>query len=78
MNHADADGTLHTEDGLTVLRFERHLAHPAGKVWHALTDTEALRALVSPGRDGGPAPGREDAVHLPGERGLRGNPAVRG
>jgi uncharacterized protein YndB with AHSA1/START domain len=43
MNHIDPDGTLHTEDGLTVLRFERHLAHPAAKVWHALTDAEALR-----------------------------------
>jgi len=43
MNNEDADGTLHTENGLTVLRFERRLGHPAGKVWHALTDAEAMR-----------------------------------
>jgi uncharacterized protein YndB with AHSA1/START domain len=43
MNRAAIDGTLHVENGLTVLRFERRLAHPAGKVWHALTDSEALR-----------------------------------
>jgi uncharacterized protein YndB with AHSA1/START domain len=43
MNRIATDGTLHTENGLFVLRFERHLAHPAGKVWHALTDAGALR-----------------------------------
>src|ERR1700678_1113163 len=42
MNHTDTDGTLYTENGLFVLRFERHLAHPALKVWLALTDAAAL------------------------------------
>ena len=42
MNQIATDGTLHTENGLFVLRFERHLAHPALKVWQALTDAAAL------------------------------------
>jgi uncharacterized protein YndB with AHSA1/START domain len=36
------NGTLRTEDGRYVLRFERHLAHPAAKVWTALTDRAEL------------------------------------
>lgn len=31
-------GTLHTADGRAMLRFERQLAHPAEKVWKALTE----------------------------------------
>ena len=27
------NGTLHTIDGRSVLRFERRLAHPVEKVW---------------------------------------------
>src|ERR1700678_768448 len=42
MNHTDTDGTLHTQNGRFGLRFERPLAHPAGKIWQALTDAEAL------------------------------------
>jgi uncharacterized protein YndB with AHSA1/START domain len=36
------NGTLHAEDGRFVLRFERHLAHPAEKVWTALADRAEL------------------------------------
>jgi uncharacterized protein YndB with AHSA1/START domain len=32
------NGTLHTIDGRSVLRFERRLAHPVEKVWRAITD----------------------------------------
>lgn len=32
------NGTLHTIDGRSVLRFERRLAHPVEKVWRAVTD----------------------------------------
>lgn len=32
------DGTLETIDGKPVLRFERRLSHPPGKVWTAITD----------------------------------------
>jgi uncharacterized protein YndB with AHSA1/START domain len=36
------DGTLHTIDGRTELRFERRLAHPVEKVWRAVTDPAEL------------------------------------
>ncbi len=36
------NGTLHTVDGRPVLRFERRLAHPAEKVWTALTEPAQL------------------------------------
>jgi uncharacterized protein YndB with AHSA1/START domain len=36
------NGTLHAEDGRYVLRFERRLAHPAERVWTALTDRAEL------------------------------------
>jgi uncharacterized protein YndB with AHSA1/START domain len=32
------NGTLHTENGRYVLRFERRLPHPPEKVWRAITD----------------------------------------
>jgi uncharacterized protein YndB with AHSA1/START domain len=32
------NGTLHTLDGRSVLRFERRFAHPVEKVWRAVTD----------------------------------------
>lgn len=35
--------TLQTIDGKSVLRFERHLAHPRGKVWKAVTDPAELK-----------------------------------
>lgn len=35
-------GTLHTIDGRAALRFERQLAHPAEKVWKALTEPSQL------------------------------------
>lgn len=38
-------GTLETTDeGRCALRFERHLAHPPGKVWRAISVPEELRA----------------------------------
>lgn len=36
------DGTLHIVDGRPMLRFERRLAHPVGKVWRAITDPAEL------------------------------------
>lgn len=39
-----ADGSVHDQDGKTVLRFERALPHPVRRVWTALTDpAEMLR-----------------------------------
>src|SRR5262245_13415467 len=38
-------GTLHPrDDGRFELRFERHLAHPIGKVWLAISDPHELPA----------------------------------
>jgi deazaflavin-dependent oxidoreductase (nitroreductase family) len=43
------DGTLHTAAATTVVRFERHLGHPIGKVWGALTQPDQLQQwLASP------------------------------
>ncbi|MGD9894087.1 MAG: SRPBCC family protein [Dehalococcoidia bacterium] len=36
-------GTLHTEDGCAVLRFERRFAHPLEKVWAAVTEPEQMK-----------------------------------
>ena len=36
------DATLRTEDGRYVLRLERFLAHPPGKVWRAVTEPAHL------------------------------------
>jgi uncharacterized protein YndB with AHSA1/START domain len=36
------NGSLHTIDGRNVLRFERRLAHPVGKVWRAITEPAEL------------------------------------
>jgi len=41
MPHADA--ILEDQDGRTVLRFERVLAHPPATVWRALTEKDELR-----------------------------------
>jgi uncharacterized protein YndB with AHSA1/START domain len=38
-----ADGLLETrDDGTSVIRFERHLAHPIEKVWAALTHPDQM------------------------------------
>jgi uncharacterized protein YndB with AHSA1/START domain len=38
-----ADGLMETrDDGTSVVRFERHLAHPIEKVWAALTDPDQM------------------------------------
>jgi uncharacterized protein YndB with AHSA1/START domain len=39
-----ANGTVETQDGRYVLRYERHLAHPIERVWAALTEPEQLEA----------------------------------
>jgi uncharacterized protein YndB with AHSA1/START domain len=36
------DATLETADGRPMLRFERKLAHPVGKVWRAVTEPDHL------------------------------------
>jgi uncharacterized protein YndB with AHSA1/START domain len=36
------NGSLHTIEGRSVLRFERRLAHPPEKVWRAITEAEEL------------------------------------
>lgn len=43
MSSEHADGTLSARNGRYVLRFERHLPHPADQVWQALTEPDALR-----------------------------------
>ena len=37
-------GTATLSDGTWTLRYERHLAHPAEKVWRGITESEHLRA----------------------------------
>jgi uncharacterized protein YndB with AHSA1/START domain len=38
-----ADGLVETrDDGLSVIRFERHIAHPIERVWAALTDPDQM------------------------------------
>jgi uncharacterized protein YndB with AHSA1/START domain len=38
------DGSVHTAAAATtVVRFERHLGHPIGKVWAALTQPDQLQ-----------------------------------
>ena len=36
-------GTVHQDGEVVVLRYERDLAHPAEKVWRAITESEHLR-----------------------------------
>ncbi|GAA0427347.1 hypothetical protein Acor_37430 [Acrocarpospora corrugata] len=50
--------TLNTVDGRSVLRMERPLAHPPGKVWHAITDPGGLSAWYPfPATELDPRPG---------------------
>ena len=42
MNLTNATDTLRTEHGQSVLRFQRRLAHPADKVWSAITQPAHL------------------------------------
>lgn len=43
-----ANGVLEYAEGTTqVLRFERHLAHPVGRVWAALTEPTQLAAWLA-------------------------------
>jgi len=79
MDHLD--GTLETVDGKPVLRFERLLAHPPGKVWTAITDPAemahwfpaAVEFPAGPGPGSSPRPGApmrfsfgDDAIDLGG------------
>jgi uncharacterized protein YndB with AHSA1/START domain len=41
---AEEFGTLEQEGDSSILRFERRLAHPPGRVWRALTDDAELAA----------------------------------
>jgi deazaflavin-dependent oxidoreductase (nitroreductase family) len=41
------DGTVHTAAATTVVRFERHLGHPIGKVWGALTQPHQLQQWLA-------------------------------
>ena len=42
-----ADGTVEARDGRHVLRYERRLAHPVGRVWAALTEPSELRGWLA-------------------------------
>jgi uncharacterized protein YndB with AHSA1/START domain len=41
--NTNPDGALIEVDGRPALRFERHLDHPVGRVWAALTETDDLK-----------------------------------
>ncbi|MDP9364426.1 MAG: SRPBCC family protein [Chloroflexota bacterium] len=43
------DGTVRRVAGGHELRFERFLPHPIGRVWAALTESDALAAWLAPG-----------------------------
>lgn len=60
--------TLHTTDDQTVLRFERRLAHPAQKVWRALTDPAELTHWFPQDLVGSFAPGARLRFVFRGER----------
>ena len=40
MTTTSRHGTVETREGLTVIRFQRRLAHPVERVWQALTDPQ--------------------------------------
>jgi uncharacterized protein YndB with AHSA1/START domain len=61
MSDGDADefGTLERQGDVSVLRDERHLAHPQERVWRAITEDADLAAwfpttIEGPRRDGAP------------------------
>jgi uncharacterized protein YndB with AHSA1/START domain len=56
---ADEFGFLERQGDVTVLRYERHLAHPQERVWRAITEDADLAAwfpttIEGPRRDGAP------------------------
>ena len=57
-------------DGTYTLRYERHLAHPIGKVWQAITDPQQVEkwfgVLRQPMAEGGPF--YLDFPHSPGSK----------
>ena len=46
-NADPGDGTLELREGWYALRFARHLAHPVGRVWAALTEPEQLATWLA-------------------------------
>jgi uncharacterized protein YndB with AHSA1/START domain len=46
-SRASADGTVTARDGRHILRYERWLAHPAERVWAALTQPEQIAAWLA-------------------------------
>ncbi len=47
MKTTSRHGTVETREGLTVIRFQRRLAHPVERVWQALTDPQELEAWLA-------------------------------
>ncbi|MDQ6697677.1 MAG: SgcJ/EcaC family oxidoreductase [Actinomycetota bacterium] len=43
---SEADGTARQRDGKDVVRFQRRLAHPIGRVWAALTSPDELHGWL--------------------------------
>ena len=63
VSDADEFGTLERKGNLSVLRYERRLAHPPQRVWRALTDDTDLAAWF-PTTIEGAAPERRAAPIL--------------
>jgi uncharacterized protein YndB with AHSA1/START domain len=63
------EGTLQTVDGRAVLRFERRLAHPAEKVWRAITDPAELANWFPAAIEGDREPGAALRFVHPGGEG---------
>jgi uncharacterized protein YndB with AHSA1/START domain len=61
------NGSLHTADGRSVLRFERWLAHPVEKVWRAITEPDELDAWFPAQLVGERAPGAKIRFVFPTE-----------
>ncbi len=61
------NGSLHTADGRSVLRFERRLAHPVEKVWRAITEPAELAAWFPAQLVGERAPGAKIRFVFPAE-----------
>ncbi|MQS37618.1 SRPBCC family protein [Streptomyces katsurahamanus] len=60
------------DDGRTVLRMERHLAHPPQEVWDALTRPERLAGWFPVEMRADPRPGGTVEFHAPGAGGPMG------
>ena len=60
------NGSLHTADGHSVLRFERRLGHPPAKVWRAITEPDELSAWFPAGVEGEREAGAKIRFVFPG------------